>query len=521
MFRSVIILFLAFSLATRADSTTIWPLPTRPDTIVPTLFPTPRTGLETFQKNINLARSRPVDLLFDGDDITAFWQTYGKDAWQKHYGSLNAFDFAQAKDRTENLLWRLQNGELEGLHPKLIVLMIGAENLDNGIWDRTPSPLGDTSTPEEAAAGVRAIIDTYREKCPDSHILLLGTLPRTLHPYDPQRAAALTASIKAFNGLISKLDDGKSVTYLDFGSAFLDSWGHIPPALTPNALDPSEKGYEIWANAIQPVVDQYCPTAALSAPQESDAMSSWISSAAITSYITVSGTPLTLSWPYATDPPAGVPRAAFPVPHLNYGMTRYIANIDKLKNGPYDLVFDGDSITDIWDHPMDAKFQFYPGLQERFKGIKVLNLGVGSDQTQNLLWRVQHGELDGQDPKLIVLLIGTNNANQRPEWVAHANRLIIDEYEKRCPHAHILLMGIFPRGQHPAHHVANDILATFPATDPRITFMDIGAKFLEPDGSIGKDMMNGYVHPTEKGYAIWGDAIQPVIDQFFPNTVAK
>ena len=224
-----------------------------------------------------------------------------------------------------------------------------------------------------------------------------------------------------------------------------------------------------------------------------------------------------ITWPQP-QPPAGVSWACFPAPRLDW-IARFETNIDKLKDGPYDLVFDGDSITDNWQGPgMDV-------WKAHYGALKAVDLGIGGDQVQHVTWRAQNGSLAGQDPKLIVVMIGTNNIGQKEEDVAAGIKMLIGEYESRCPHAHILLLGIFPRDPNPASPArawiakVNGIIAKYD-DGQRVTYLDFGAKFLEPDGSISKDMMADGLHPGAKGYGIWADAIQPVIDQYFPKAAA-
>ncbi len=183
-----------------------------------------------------------VDLIFDGDSITDFWMNRGKAIWNAHYAKLNAFDFGISGDRTENLLWRLQNGQVDALHPKLIALMIGTNN-----WA--------VNTSEQIADGVKADINEYRTRCPDSVILLQAIFPRGQKSDDPARA-----KIEAINQIIAKLGDGDKIVYMDFGEKFLQPDGTLSADIMPDFLHPSDKGYQIWANAIQPEIDKIFST---------------------------------------------------------------------------------------------------------------------------------------------------------------------------------------------------------------------------------------------------------------------
>jgi beta-glucosidase len=143
------------------------------------------------------------------------------------------------------VLWRLDHGEVDGLHPKVVVLMIGTNNTGferDGFTRR--------NSPAEAAEGVKAIVDDLRRKLPEARILLLAVFPRSHLPTDPARR-----EVAAINQRIAGLDDGRHVRYLDIGSRFLTADGTLEPEIMPDYLHPSPHGYEIWAQAMQPTLD--------------------------------------------------------------------------------------------------------------------------------------------------------------------------------------------------------------------------------------------------------------------------
>jgi lysophospholipase L1-like esterase len=221
-----------------------WPQPTPPPGTNPATFPLPRLDwIGHFLRNLDQARGKQIDLIFDGDSITDFWQGTGKAVWAQHYADLKAMDFGISGDQVQHVLWRIENGQLEGLQPKLVVLMIGTNNMP-----------GTTFTSAQIAEGVKVLVAEYKKRCPEAHILLLGIFPRAELASDPLRA-----KIAETNGLIAALDDGKTVTYLNFNDKLLQPDGTLSREIMPDLLHPSAKGYEIWADAIQPVVDKYCP----------------------------------------------------------------------------------------------------------------------------------------------------------------------------------------------------------------------------------------------------------------------
>jgi lysophospholipase L1-like esterase len=210
--------------------------------------PEPRDAswLKRHEEFVQIARRGDTDVLFLGDSITDFWRREdakggGKTIWDANFAPLHAANFGISADRTQHVLWRLQNGELEGIKPKVVVLMIGTNN--TGLERDKVTP---RNTVPEAIEGVTAIVRTLRTKLPSTKILLLGIFPRAEKPDDPQRQ-----QVNAINQAIAKLDDGKMVRFLDIGTKFLAADGTLPKEIMPDFLHPGPKGYEIWAAAIK------------------------------------------------------------------------------------------------------------------------------------------------------------------------------------------------------------------------------------------------------------------------------
>lgn len=181
-----------------------------------------------------------IGVLFLGDSITEGWNR-ARDIWQEHYGKYDPANFGISGDRTQHVLWRIQNGELDGISPKVVVLMIGTNN--------------NAYPAEEITKADRKIVEEIHSKLPDAKLLLLGIFPRGADPKDT-RVAELRAKIKAVNAELAKLDDGKKTRYLDLADKFLDSEGNLSPEIMPDALHPNVKGYQIWADAMQPLLDE-------------------------------------------------------------------------------------------------------------------------------------------------------------------------------------------------------------------------------------------------------------------------
>jgi lysophospholipase L1-like esterase len=176
-----------------------------------------------------------VDVVFLGDSITQGWGGAGAPVWKKRFEPLNAANYGIGGDTTREVLYRLNAGVLDGIKPKAVVLMIGTNNFG------LP---GDSAA--DTVKGVEAVVASVRKKAPESKILLLGIFPR-----DKAAGTAFRKKIAEANEAIAKLADGKSVVYLDLGKKFLAEDGTLPADIMPDALHPSEKGYGIWADAIE------------------------------------------------------------------------------------------------------------------------------------------------------------------------------------------------------------------------------------------------------------------------------
>ncbi|MBA3936581.1 MAG: hypothetical protein H0X38_03890 [Planctomycetes bacterium] len=181
----------------------------------------------------------PVGLLFIGDSITDFFPDRGADTWAR-FTAYHPADFGISADRTEHVLWRLSNGELDDIEPTATVILIGTNNI--GHFDDEQS--------EWAAAGVAKVVATVRAKLPRTRILLLGVFPRDAK--DSRHRQQVTE----INAIIAQLADGKAVTWLDIGDRFLTADGAIDQELMPDGLHPSAKGYAVWYDAMWPTLEK-------------------------------------------------------------------------------------------------------------------------------------------------------------------------------------------------------------------------------------------------------------------------
>lgn len=197
--------------------------------------PSPRPE-EIYWHNTFCAQAKKggIDVVFLGDSITQCWTYEGKALWAERYAPLKAANFGIGGDRTDHVLWRVQNGTLEGIHPKVLVLLIGTNNVKR-------------DTAPQIAEGVAAIVGEIRKRLPKTKILLLGVFPRAERPDDERRL-----KITEVNTRLAKLDDGKTVFFLDLGPKFLRPDGTLSKGVMHDFLHLTTTGYKIWADGMDP-----------------------------------------------------------------------------------------------------------------------------------------------------------------------------------------------------------------------------------------------------------------------------
>jgi lysophospholipase L1-like esterase len=184
---------------------------------------------------VKTAREGKAQVVFLGDSITAGWGGNGKTVWEAAFGKWTPANFGIGGDRTQHVLWRIENGELDGIKPKAAVLMIGTNNVS-------------ADPADGIARGVEKIVQTIRRKLPETKVLLLAVFPRG------EKASANPAreKLKEVNATIAKLHDGQRVFFLDIGEKFMQPDGSLTKEIMPDFLHLSTAGYQIWADAIMP-----------------------------------------------------------------------------------------------------------------------------------------------------------------------------------------------------------------------------------------------------------------------------
>jgi lysophospholipase L1-like esterase len=204
------------------------------------------------------------------------------------------------------------------------------------------------------------------------------------------------------------------------------------------------------------------------------------------------------------------------VPNLAaFFQRQHQANLEVASKGDSDVLFMGDSITDFWRNA-DGAYAGKPVLDKYFGSLKVANFGIAGDTTQGVLYRLRNGEGKGFSPKAVMLMIGTNNtSNNTAAEIAEGIGAVILELQKDFPNAKILLLGIFPRStpNDPVRKTIAEINSIISRLHDgkRVYYMDIGAKFLDAEGNIPKDVMSDALHPGPKGYEIWAEAVKDTL----------
>jgi lysophospholipase L1-like esterase len=219
--------------------------PARPDQ------PRPRTDANSQKAHEQLLAKKTqgrIDVYFEGDSITRRWGALDYPEllshWKQTFTGWNAADFGWGADGTEHILWRLQNGELDGVNPKVIVLLAGTNNVG-----RTPPAGADDPRIARVTAGLKAIIDSMRAKAPQATIVVTGIFPRN-------DTIAVMPIINAINANLARLADGRRLRYLNINDKLADADGRLFEGMSKDGLHPTVKGYQVWADGLTPILTE-------------------------------------------------------------------------------------------------------------------------------------------------------------------------------------------------------------------------------------------------------------------------
>lgn len=216
-------------------------------TVPETAQPVPKTGNEVFfelhDSYLARAKSGPIGLLFLGDSITRQWVTVPH-IWNHYYGACQPASFGIGGDGTQHLIWRIANCELDGISPKVVVLLIGTNNCGS-------------ASANDISAGIRKIVSLIHEKMPTTKILVLGIFPRGPRinaDGNPDNWESHMSKIRAINADLATLDNGHNIRSLDITSHFRGNDGTTPKSIMPDQVHLTAAGYQIWADAMQPLL---------------------------------------------------------------------------------------------------------------------------------------------------------------------------------------------------------------------------------------------------------------------------
>lgn len=441
--------------------------------------PVPRPDADWMNRHnamVAVGQKGESQIVFIGDSIThAFggdpdtgesFHNRGKDTWDLYYGADKPLNLGISGDLTQQVLWRLDNGEMGKCKPKVAVIMIGTNNISS-------------NTPVEIEQGIEAVCDRVKSITPNTQILLLGIFPRGKSDSAPRKA------ITEINSALAVWAGAHKTRFLDIGKAFVGPDNEISTEVMPDLLHPFAFGYRKWAMAMEP---------------------------------TLAG--MMHRSPKTTLDPTN--SAVVPVTHnRDYAKYDWMTRIQLVKTYAKEhvcrLAFIGDSINHFYGGPpLDRGLTEPNPIWQKYYGNRdAVDLGFGWDRTENVLWRLEQGQLNDMPLTAVSLMIGTNNAFlNTPEQIRDGIQAIVDMIRIQKPKAKILLLAIFPRGEKPDDAgrlkviEVNKLIAAL-GKQRNVTFMDIGSKFLQPDGTISREVMGDFLHPTDKGYQIWAEAVEP------------
>lgn len=410
-------------------------------------------------------------LVFVGDSITDGWTTNyvsGGDLWNQNFAPYNAINLGIVCDSTQHALWKIRNGEVDGMpNLKVAVIALGVNN--KGICLHTDA---------DVEKGIIAVYDALKQKVPGIRCIVMGVFPRYLG-WD------MSAEI---NANLAKHDDGKQFFFVDIGEkleqtegAIADHVGHITP-----------KGYQIWADAIREPLRHLL----------ADDITAWAATRvpSTPARAIVSGRGFLASTWNRTAVAADQPQTGAPMPYRKwFGLKVWGTRSERRKAT---LMFLGSIKTR--DFPAAVWDREYAGLNAYKAGPP-----HGIDTTRQILWRLDNGVIDKTCTNLQVVVVEAgveNGENDKPEEIAAAFKGICERIQAVTPQAKIVLMGLFPGGPAgDAHHDVNQRIAKL-ADGKQIFYLDINPALLKTPGTV-----DGKWGLSERGYAIWAEQLRPLL----------
>ncbi|VTU02551.1 hydrolase gdsl : Lipolytic protein G-D-S-L family OS=Pedosphaera parvula (strain Ellin514) GN=Cflav_PD2866 PE=4 SV=1: Lipase_GDSL_2: Lipase_GDSL_2 [Gemmataceae bacterium] len=529
--------------------------------------------LDTHAKLVEYVKANPgpCDVLLVGDSITQQWGSpldagALNDAWKKHFAGYKTLNIGVGGDKSQNVLWRLDHGGADGIQPKVVVLMVGNNNMfftaETGI--------------EPAAKGVQMCVANLREKFPKADVVVVKILPchaPGVKFYD---------DIKLTNAALDplKLDADPKVTVLDLWGDFTGAGGKIMKELfTPDNIHLSPAGYAVYADRLEPLLTKRIGKNALGGAvvvPKAPRPGAPAAPGAVPAPPAEPGRPATpktpdgrslvypyapynagkldpqlTGWPLTAEERAWVAKGEYArkpghevkrhLPEMwpvtpaaarwggadedNAWLVHHAACVEKaggLKDR-IDVALVGDSITQGWGGGWDGA-PFNAAWQKHFGTLKTVNLGIGGDRTENVLWRLDHGALGGATPGVIVLMVGVNNAplveaNGVPAAaVADGIRLCVDNLRLRCPDSRVVVVKVLPAFD-PRKGVGRRVRDINSAVDELklgadagVVVLDLWDGFANADGTLKAELYSDkHLHLGPAGYEVFAARLKDAL----------
>ncbi len=411
------------------------------------------------------AHADDIQIVLLGDSITRRWTTgAGKALKAERYEPHGVINLGISADGIQHVLWRLENGEMTPLNPKVVLLMIGTNNLYN-------------SSAEEVAYGVWKIVEYIRIHHPKTRVLVQAIFPRS-------RPAGSMEKINQTNAYLSKLDDGKMVKYIDFGAGFLNPDGSLNETWFPDGLHPEKpEAFKVWADSIQPIVDRW-----LTLPP-------------------VAQTP-------PPKPPVDTPnKLSLIKPQArNDWLHKFNRFVDETKRSDGHLLFLGDTTLSKWKRVnADIYKQAYSQYAPVFGAFY-------ANRTENILWQLENMPAKNIAPQLVILQLQENlteGHGSSPEDIFAGVQAIVSKLHTLYPQANILLEGALPevRGERvyitKSIEAYNRMLAQLSQQDSKVYFLDLAERFKDEAALY----VPNRIKSTDEAYRKWAEVRQPVVSE--------
>jgi lysophospholipase L1-like esterase len=406
-----------------------------------------------------------IQIVLLGDSITRRWTTgAGKALKAERYEPHGVINLGISADGIQHVLWRLENGEMAPLNPKMVLLMIGTNNLRS-------------SSAEEIAYGVWKIVEYIRTHHPETRVLVQAIFPRS-------RPADRMDKIHQTNTYLSKLDDGQMVKYIDFGSAFLTPDGSLNKTWFTDGLHPEKpEAFKIWADSIQPIVDN------------------WLTLPPVTNVP-------------APKPPVETPRNSSLIKPKSrndwlYKFNRFVAETKRTEGH---LLFLGDTTLSKWKQvDIDLYKQAYSQYEPAFGAFY-------ANRTENILWQLENMPAENIAPKLVILQLQENlteGHGSSPEDIFAGVQAIISKIHALYPQANILLEGALPevRGERvfvtKSIEAYNRMLSQFAQQDSKVYFLDL-AELFKNEAAL---YVPNRIKSTIEAYRKWAEVRQQLVSE--------